>query len=167
MTFGEQAFEAMQLFRSTHGNVVIRAEWIKVIDDLYAKTGPAVRKKKSTAQMSDEEWIVSLETEPALAGVEVRVQLAKAQFWAKNNSRKCTRRFFVNWLGKAERTVSHPGGKSVVRTGDIYTEPEGWRTCEPARSALRVSVEVWANICAEGWANLSTDLRASILRSLR
>lgn len=166
MTFGEQAFEAMQLFRATHGGVVIRPEWIKVIDDLYAKIGPASRKKKTTAQMSDEEWIVSLETEPALAGVGVRTELAKAQFWCKNNSRKCSRRFFVNWLGKAERIVTHAGGKSVVRTDDIYTEPTGWRTCEAARAALKFSVEIWANICAKEWANLSPDLRASILRAL-
>lgn len=167
MTFGEQAFEAMQLFRATHGNVVIRSEWIKVIDDLYAKTGPATgKKKKSTSQMTDEEWIVSLETEPALAGVAVRVELAKAQFWCKNNNRKCTRRFFINWLGKAERTVTHPGGKTVVRTGDIYTEPQGWKTSERARVALGVGTDSWLLVVERGWLNLGPDMRKDILRSL-
>jgi hypothetical protein len=167
MTFAEKLFNVLANARMRNGGVLEKSVWLALAQQTFEAEKPAAAKrKKSAAKMTDEEWIESLEREPALAGVSVRTELAKAQFWAKNNNRQCTRRFFVNWLGKAERTVTHPGGKSVVRTGDIYTEPEGWKTSERARSAVRVDAEVWANIVAEGWGNLSPDLRASILRSL-
>lgn len=167
MTFGEKCFNSLANARTKAGGVLNKTDWINTVDELYAQNVPSPnRKKKKTSDMTDEEWIESLEREPALAGVAVRTELAKAQFWCKNNNRKCTRRFFVNWLGKAERTVSHPGGKSVVRTGDIYTEPEGWTASERARVALGIGVESWALVVARGWLELAPDMRKDILRSL-
>jgi len=43
-------------------------------------------KSKRPCQMPDEEWIKSLEGEPALAGVDVRKEIGKAQFWTKQRN---------------------------------------------------------------------------------
>lgn len=125
-----------------------------------------LRKKKQLATEAD--WIAELEKEPHLQGVAVRKELAAAQFWCKNNARVCTRRFFVNWLNKAERSaVISPGGNGPeINRKDVYTEPPGWRASAVIPARLSVSAATWQNICATAWADLSVDLRASILRYL-
>lgn len=62
----------------------------------------------------DEVWIASLSQNPGYAGVDVKLELGKAQAWAGANRRVCNRRFFVNWLNRAvtdARTVRVPQDK--------------------------------------------------------
>lgn len=84
------------------------------------------QKKTAPAKMAEQEWLDSLHAEPSLAGVNIATELAKAQFWCKNNNRKCTRRFLVNWLGKAERNVVSKGGHMITFTPQ--EGPNGWRS---------------------------------------
>ncbi len=127
------------------------------------------RKAQSKFGRVEEEWLKDLEKEPALAGVAIREELARAQFWCKENSRQCNRRFFTNWLNKAERRIDHGGGKETRVKRDIYQEPTNWRTEEVrlrlARRSL-MSPETWANVCAREWMDLSPDLRADIQRNM-
>lgn len=83
--------------------------------------------KKQKRLASENDWIAELETEPHLAAVNVRHELAAAQFWCKNNSRVCTRRFFVNWLNKAERdVVLSPGGAKPRGQAVFAPGAPGW-----------------------------------------
>lgn len=61
------------------------------------------------AALKQEDFIASLKTEKAYEGVDIDREFSKAQVWCKTNSRILTQRFFVNWLGKADRTLSHNG----------------------------------------------------------
>lgn len=83
--------------------------------------------KKQTSGMSEPEWLESLHSEPALAGLDIARELAKAQFWCKENGRKCTRRFLINWFNKADRTVAAQGGQTIQPT-TTYDGPPNWRT---------------------------------------
>ncbi len=132
---------------------------------------PAKAKGSRPSSLTDELWIVTLESEPALKGVAVRDQLARAQFWCKQNNRICTRPFFVNWLQKADRTITHPGGKTIV-SADANKEPNlEWRT-----EAIRVRVnrgrgmplsqDIWINVSALPWLQIPADIRADILKAL-
>lgn len=97
----------------------------KVIEEEEAKL-----RSKRQSEMTDEEWIQSLETEEALRGVEVRREIAKCQFWCKQNRRIATRRTIVNWLNKAERVVNLKAQGAQYATGlkqPPAPGPEGWR----------------------------------------
>jgi len=58
-------------------------------------------KKKVKVEMSDEEWMASLKTDPNNQGINVDVEYSKACAWCIKNHKAPSRRFFLNWLGKA------------------------------------------------------------------
>ena len=97
----------------------------KVIEEEEAKLRP-----KRQSEMTDEEWIQSLENEEALRGIDVRREIAKCQFWCKQNRRNATRRTIVNWLNKAERVVGLKAQGAQYATGLKPPPPPGpfgWR----------------------------------------
>ncbi len=167
LSFGEKCFSMLAKARQDNGGTIGRQQWIAIVDTLFSaeKPAPSAPRKKTTL-MTDEEWMQSLMHEPCLAGVDIQGQLALAQFWCKNNNRKCTRRFFTNWLNKAERTITLPGGKQTVVSRDPYKEPDGWRTSDFARRALKLSHESWEILTSKDWLDLDTNYRSSILRGL-
>ncbi len=147
------------------GKKLMRADAINLVREKLKK--PPKAKGTRPCGLTDELWIVTLEAEPSLKGVNVREQLAIAQFWCKEHGKQCTRKFFGNWLIRCDRTITHPGGKTSTLKMDLYTEPDNWRT-EVVRVKLKsaASAEVWANICARKWMDLSPDMRADILKAL-
>lgn len=103
----------------------------KVLDRMCALFVAEAKKRpaRNTSQMSDSEWVESLENEPALKGINVRQEIGRAQFWAKNNKRVPTRRFLVNWLNKAEKVVDLKAMGATHATGlrpPPPKGPEGW-----------------------------------------
>ena len=68
--------------------------------------GPLASSFLHLASSDSEAVIKKLEMNPAYSGIDVRMQLAKAQEWCDANHRKCSYRFFVNWLNRAERPIS-------------------------------------------------------------
>jgi hypothetical protein len=68
----------------------------------------SISKKQNTEAetQTDESWLASLASDPANAGVDVAREADKARFWCSNNRRKFTRKMFVNWLLRADRTIS-------------------------------------------------------------
>jgi len=88
------------------------------------------KKTKTESAMSDEEWVVSLEQEPHLQGINIRREVAACHFWCKNNKRQATRRTIINWLNKAERIFTLKAHGASYATGmKIPAEdgPEGWK----------------------------------------
>lgn len=97
-----------------------------IIEEEEAK----LAKPKRQSEMSDEEWIRSLEQEEALRGVDIRREIARCQFWCKQNRRMATRRTIVNWLNKAERVVTLKAQGAEHATGlkpPPPPGPDGWR----------------------------------------
>lgn len=98
-----------------------------IIEEEEAKLGKP--KSKPQSQMTDEEWIQSLEQEEALKGIDIRREIAKCQFWCKQNRRNATRRTIVNWLNKAERVVGLKASGAQYATGlrpPPPAGPDGW-----------------------------------------
>jgi hypothetical protein len=71
--------------------------------------------KRQVKLAAEEEWLSELEANPVSAGLDVRRELGKAQFWCRENRRVCTRRFFTNWLIKAERPTGGYGGQESTK----------------------------------------------------
>lgn len=85
---------------------------------------------KKVSEMNDEDWVISLESEPSLKGINIKQEIGRAQFWCKNNKRVPTRRFLINWLNKAERVVDLKAMGAQHATGlklPPPAGPNGWR----------------------------------------
>lgn len=70
----------------------------------------------ATTKISDDEWLDSLQTNPAYKLLQVRTEYARAIVWAETNNRQCTRRFFVNWLNRVKPMNTNgvkPNGNST------------------------------------------------------
>lgn len=127
-TFGERCAEDVRCYLNTNGltqSKLTGATLSELIDRRLKHETIQAKKKKRLA--TEEDWIVELESEPHLAGVNVRKELAAAQFWCKNNARQCTRKFFVNWLNRAEKSsvVSGGGAKSPTEK-PVGQMPKEW-----------------------------------------
>lgn len=146
------------------GRHLTKLEIVDVCVSTHEAAKPAPRQKAKSS--TDSDWITELEQDPALTGIDVKKQLGMAQFWCRQRNRKCTRLFFVNWLGKAERiiTVNADGKSSKVSVvASIYEIPPQW---EPA--AIRLyGAGVASRMVANGWLEISPDMRANILRNIR
>jgi len=57
-------------------------------------------------QTTDTAWMESLKANSTYQGLDVDLEWGKARMWCETNRRMCSRRFFVNWLNKAERPIN-------------------------------------------------------------
>ncbi len=137
MTFGTRAVAALfALFDRAKlsgkpralARETIAPDMVQLLDELAAKEFPPKEKKpRATAAELDEIWLCEMENDPAMRGVDVRGQLAAAQFWCKNNGRICTRRFMTTWLlNPKHRAVVNPGGPLGRPVVNGQTAPAGW-----------------------------------------
>ena len=72
----------------------------KIREDKREKSTAA---PKSPPPADDLEWMTELRDDPAYKGIDVAREHAKAVRWCKENRRQLTRKFFINWLNKADR----------------------------------------------------------------
>lgn len=130
MAFREQFSSACIAKSKELGRKLVWAEVLELACECHAKAPKEkTPRSKPVSEMSDEEWIKSLEAEPALKGINVRQEIGRAQFWCKNNKRVPTRRFLVNWLNKAEKVVDLKAMGATHATGlrpPPPKGPEGW-----------------------------------------
>lgn len=162
-------FQALTLFdRLTArskllGRKLEKAEVIEEISSFLATLPkPTAVRKKAVSKMSDEEWITDMEADPSLAGIDIKRELGRCQFWCKNNSQKFSRKRFGNWLLKADRTVNgnYNGQTSNHRIApDIYKEPSGWQ--DKAKAIFN-----GLSVHERNWFDLSADIRTKIVSEM-
>lgn len=130
--------------------------------------------RRAPVTTTDEEWLATLETNTAYSGIDVKRELGKCQAWAATAKVKVSRRRFVNWLNKAEPTVSYSGaGKSsnwkAVPHGPIYTvevAPPGWQMI--LRNYVDgIREEMVDQYCAGEWLAISEGVRGQIIKAMR
>lgn len=95
-------------------------EFEGALKGLKSPIGKGIGKgKKGSAEgneSDDESWIEGLKAQDCYRPVDVPSELGKAKTWCSTNNRRCTRKFFVNWLNRALENVRTIGGngKSVI-----------------------------------------------------
>jgi hypothetical protein len=92
---------------------------------LFVAEATKAKRKPKVSEITDAEWIESLEHEPALKGIVIKQQLALAQLWAKQNKRVATRRFLMNWFMRAEKVVDLKAAGATHATGLKLPPPQG------------------------------------------
>lgn len=76
--------------------------------------GTAVPSSPAKVVKSDDEWLAELSLDAAYAGIEVMVEWAKMSRWCEVNSRRPTRKRFINWLNRAEGPMTGARGSGQV-----------------------------------------------------
>jgi hypothetical protein len=68
------------------------------------------KKAKATpkAPLTDREWLDQLCTAPAYRGVNVKKEYEKMCIWCSANNCQPTRKRFVNWLNRVDRSMTVP-----------------------------------------------------------
>ncbi len=141
-----------------------------IAQDFHDKEKAVV--KRAVKMAGDEEWLKDIEADPAMQGCDVRQELGKAQFWCKSRQRQCTRKFFENWLLKAEKTVvrSYDGATSKPAKPQppkprytLETPVAGWPML--LRNYITLSAEETERLCDLEWHDLPVDVRTKIIEA--
>ncbi len=76
-----------------------------------------------------EAWLTGLQADLAYQRLSVAVELARAKRWCETNNRRCTRRFFVNWLNRCRpappgtaRGNGRPDPALLARASDLRAQ---------------------------------------------
>ena len=107
-------------------------------DELQSLSGLSLSKDKlsiskgANAQISDEDFINDLKTNPVYKGIDINQELEKMDRWlAANPTRQKTRKFILRWLSKADKIIEpketklkpvDPNCKSCQGTGFVYNQ---------------------------------------------
>lgn len=67
---------------------------------------PAPKKKAKATNVPDDQWLALIAKESAYLGLDVPHEFAKARVWADTHARPITRKFFINWLNRADRPMN-------------------------------------------------------------
>jgi hypothetical protein len=107
------------------GELEVRVNQLEIgVANLDLKKRQAAVKKAQSAV--DGDWIDGLYVNPAYKGIDIMVELGKAQAWCEANRRQCNRRFFINWLNnnKAIGVVGAAAAKPVDSTHTLQKQLE-------------------------------------------
>ena len=126
--------------------------------------------KRAVKLASDEDWLRGIESDPAMQGCDVRQELGKAQFWCKSRQRQCTRKFFENWLLKAEKTVVRSYDGATSRPPKPQPPPPRYTVDAPVpgwplilRNYLDIPESEADALCQLDWSQLPTTIRQQII----
>lgn len=170
MTRGEHIAQAVRDYLTTNGlkqSQLTGKTLAELADRTLAHLEKLEKKKKRLA--TEDEWLREMKDDPAMVGVDVCKALAEAQFWAKNNSRVCTRQFFTRWLlSPRNRPVLNGGGHAPKPPKAPNTEASfpGWlkilnelypMSVYSPGGLFEVKVE-----CDFEWARLDAGVRKAI-----
>lgn len=170
MTRGEYIAQAVRDHLTTNGlkqSQLTGKMLAELADRMLAHLEKLEKKKKRLA--TEDEWLREMEEDPAMAGVDVRKALANAQFYCRNNSRICTRKFFSNWLlNDKNRPILNGGGHAPkpTKTPNIETPFPGWlkimndlypNSVHSSGGLFEIKVE-----CDYEWSRLEPAIRKAV-----
>lgn len=95
--------------------------------------GAAARKKGKTPinKMTEDEFLDHLKVAPHLAGIDIPREVGKCIFHFEAKGIKPSRMRIINWLGRADKTLTNHGRTAEVRAADVaerqVAPPTGWR----------------------------------------
>jgi len=79
---------------------------------------PLIEPVKKPIQ-TNEEWLADIKSNPLFKSVDVDREREKAALWCQNNRRQMTRKFFLNWLNKAEQSLPANGHAAPERKREV------------------------------------------------
>jgi hypothetical protein len=102
-------------------------ERLKALEDRVSKLEA---RKRSSKQLTEEEWFKELKANPLYQGIDIDREYAKMTEWCRARTFQPTRRRFINWLNKADKPLNGGNGNGGFN---------------PAREELVLSLKNQAN----------------------
>jgi 5-methylcytosine-specific restriction endonuclease McrA len=84
-----------------------------LVDPSVEPSDANAQPQKKIKDLSDEEFLNRLETNPVYDGIDVRGLNSKMQIWCEVNGKRPTRRRLVNWLNRQERPMQNGNGNGT------------------------------------------------------
>lgn len=141
MNFAEKLFNLLAAARMSAPNKVLtKARWLEVAQDLFAREAqqfvgalPKVKRKATPiSRMTDDEFLTYLQNQEPYAGIDIPREIGKCRVWCETRGKKPTRMRVINWLNKADRTLTNHGRSPERRARDVEDRtkrpPDGWET---------------------------------------
>lgn len=131
-----------------------------------ATLSPAVRaprKPNRIDTMDDDQFVTHLETQPHLAGVDIRREIGKCQLHFEAQGIVPSRKRIVAWVNKADKPLGYNGaGKTsfAAKKPEPTNEPAGWR--EWVRE--NASDPSWAE---KPWSSLDRTAQRYLIEQLK
>jgi uncharacterized protein YdaU (DUF1376 family) len=89
------------------------------------KTKKPPNRPAGAGPASDEEWLSQLSSDPTYAGINVRIEFGKMKTWCLHNHRQPSRRRFVNWLNRCDKSVWPASNGAVPWQRDSHNSDHG------------------------------------------
>lgn len=107
----EKTRERVARFRAKKAGVTLGNDPVTVRNDSVTPSEAATEaksegRKAAVAAPTSDEWIAGLACHPAYVGIDVRLQFQKMLVWCGENKKPASRRRFVNWLNRCDRSIS-------------------------------------------------------------
>lgn len=167
--YGDQFVDSVKEYM--RANELEKVNWTLMADlaQRFQEKFTGAQKTKRKLEC-EEEWLRQIESDPVTEGIDVRREFGKAQFWCRERKKVCTRRFFTNWLLKAEKTVgvydgqtSRPKPVSIKPSFTPETPVPGWPLLL-RREIDDVPEEKIDQLCSGDWAELPLEIREKIIK---
>lgn len=141
-SFAHKLANVLKAAKFAAGPAWDHARWLDTVNEFVNAERPVVvrtRRKTPLSRMTDEELIAELSSDPTYTGIDVSREVGKCRTWCKVNGKKATAKRIVNWMNKADRTLTDAGASAAVRSAAIAertnTPPAGWQAFMQAKIA--------------------------------
>jgi len=79
------------------------------------------------AEMTDEEWYLSLENDPRFAMINVKAEITACYDWCRSAGVRLTRRRVMEWIGDGEKTLDLPFARRPPTIDELYPKFTGYK----------------------------------------
>jgi hypothetical protein len=148
----DSSSERVRKYRENHG-VTLHETLPKRFSNGTEERRGEEKRSKQVATVPDSEWLASLSSNSAYAGMDLKSEHGKMSAWCEVNKKVPSRRRFINWINKAERPMN---GHAAARSANAPTAEEvrryaqeKWPDREPAK--LATAYYVFWNDPARNW----------------
>jgi len=94
----------------THGRDIADADADADADakkrQLGESASPSAPAPKKKEYPTDEEWLRSLQADPAYVGISIATEFSKMSRWCEVNRKAPSRRRFINWINRVEKPLT-------------------------------------------------------------
>lgn len=148
MTFGEKLRNVLASAKSSAPAGSWNGDaWVRTVNDFVEherplrKDGTAKKPKRQLPinKMTEDEFMDYLRLEPTLVGIDLEKEIGKCKFHFKAKGITVSRMRLINWLGRAEKSLSNHGRDAGARAASLNERstgaPHGW--AEEAKAMQR------------------------------
>jgi hypothetical protein len=92
--------------------------------------------KKAREKLSDEEWMLSIKTNPAYEGIDITREIAKCGMWCDTHRKQISRKRIVNWLNRIDKPFNGKIGLVIQNQPKTFDQIRTENNLQAARDFI-------------------------------